>query len=106
MFTNSRSGARGTANRPLFSSAAVSAAKWYVAVEICALADSGRHLGHAVREGSEWLAYDAIHPNATNDGFLFLGSFRTDVDARLAIENSVGVCGRWWAEEKPQVRPF
>jgi hypothetical protein len=106
MSTTDRSGECGTANRPTFSFAAVSAAKWYVAVEICALADSERHLGHAVREGSEWLAYDAIHPNAANDGFRFLGSFRTDVDARLAIESSVGVCGRWWAEEQPQARPF
>jgi hypothetical protein len=58
---------------------------------ICALADSERHLGHALHDGIHWLAYDAVHSNLSHDGFLFLGYFSSGVDARRAIENSAGV---------------
>jgi hypothetical protein len=81
-------------------SSTASPARWYVAATICALADSDRHLGHAISDGAAWLAYDAVHPNASNDGFLFLGRFRAMVEARFAIENSVGVCGRWWDQQR------
>jgi len=87
-------------------SAAVSPATWYVAVGICALADADRHLGHAVRQGSDWLVYDAVHPNAAGDGFTLVGRFKSMVDAQLAIESSVGVHGRWWAEETQQTKPY
>jgi hypothetical protein len=32
---------------------------WREAAGICALADSERHLGHAVRAHESWIAYDA-----------------------------------------------
>jgi hypothetical protein len=86
--------APGTQRVQLFSptdSAAVSRAIWFKVVGVCALADSERHLGHAVRKGGNWLAYDAVHPNAPHDGFLYVGHFKTVIDAQRAIENSVGV---------------
>jgi hypothetical protein len=62
---------------------------WFKVMGVCALVDSERHLGHAVRERGVWLAYDAVHPNASHDGFLCLGRFKTAADARRAIETSV-----------------
>jgi hypothetical protein len=77
-------------------SPAVSPPIWRVGIGIRALADSERHLGHAVRKGHFWLAWDAVHSNASNSGFKQLGRFKTVGDAQRAIESSVGVPGGWW----------
>jgi len=70
---------------------------WYEADGGCVLGDSERHLGHAIQDGREWWAYDAVHPNASRSGFLCLGRFKTMNDAQCAIESSVGAYERWWA---------
>ena len=72
-------------------SSAVSIPTWYVSDGVCALADSERHLGHTVREGDFWEAYDAVHPNPFHGGFRALGLFKTVSEAAKAIEDSVGV---------------
>ena len=64
---------------------------WYIGIDVCALADSERHMGHAILVEGYWRAYDAVHPNASHNGFLALGSFRNIAGALDAIENSVGI---------------
>jgi hypothetical protein len=69
-------------------------AVWSEALNVCALADAERHLGHAVRVPQGWTAYDATQLNTAADGFKELGAFRTIAEAKIAIENSLGICGR------------
>jgi hypothetical protein len=64
---------------------------WRELADVCALADSERHLGHAIRAGERWIAYDAIHFNPTKDGFRIIGTFATIDDARQAIINNSGL---------------
>lgn len=71
-------------------------ATWYVSSEVCALADSERHLGHAVRQGDAWLAFDAMHGNGTNTGLSCLGRFSNVIAAKRAIESSTGVSTEAW----------
>ena len=87
-------------------SPAVSPPTWYEDIGVCALADSERHLGHAVREGRCWLAWDAVHPNASNTGFKRLGRFKNVSEAKRAIESSVGVVQGWWAPSAAQASAF
>jgi len=61
-------------------------AVWRNSPEICALADGERHLGHTVRIGGRWYAFDATHFNERADGFRNLGSFASLVSAREAVE--------------------
>lgn len=79
-------------------------AVWQVAPGVCALADGERHLGHAFHEGTTWVAYDAVHVNASGDGFLCLGHYQTMDKAKSAIENSVSGWG--FHREIPQSRPY
>jgi hypothetical protein len=72
-----------------------SAPSWRESSNVCALADSERHLGHAVRAGKYWIAYDAMHLNPANDGFRIIGTFETVADARRAIEASVDISWVW-----------
>jgi hypothetical protein len=87
-------------------SPAVSPPTWYEAMGVCALADSERHLGHAVRKGRYWLAYDAVHPDASNTGFKRLGRFKNVSEARQAIESSVDVLTGWLVPAAAQARAF
>jgi hypothetical protein len=65
-------------------------AAWRISAHICALADGERHLGHIVKIGMRWHAYDATHSNETGDGFLCLGNFVSMESAREAVEQSCG----------------
>jgi len=64
---------------------------WRISAHICALSDGERHLGHIVKVGSRWHAYDATRSNETEDGFLCLGNFISMEPAKGAVEQS---CGR------------
>ena len=64
---------------------------WRISEHICALSDSERHLGHIVKIGARWHAYDATRSSETGDGFLCLGTFVSMDSAKHAIEQS---CGR------------
>ena len=69
---------------------------WRESADVCALTDSERHLGHAIRVDQQWIAYDAIHVNPSNQGFRVIGTFQTLAAAKQAIENAV--CLGWvWA---------
>lgn len=61
---------------------------WRDAKDVCALADSDRHLGHIVNQG-DWHAFDAVHPNDAGDGFRHVGVFATAEQAKAAVERSV-----------------
>jgi hypothetical protein len=63
---------------------------WRISAHICALSDGERHLGHIVKVGARWHAYDATHSNETGDGFLCLGNFVSTESARDAVEQSCG----------------
>ena len=61
---------------------------WRTSAHICALSDDERHVGHIVKIGGRWHAYDAMHSNETGDGFLSLGTFVTVESAKDAVEQS------------------
>jgi hypothetical protein len=63
-----------------------SALAWRISSHICALSDGERHVGHIVRIGGRWHAYDAMHSNETGDGFLNLGTFAAVESAKGAVE--------------------
>jgi len=64
------------------------AAIWRDSPAICALADDDRHLGHIVRAGNHWLAFDATHFDG-EDGFRLLGSWLSVALAKGAVELSI-----------------
>jgi hypothetical protein len=61
---------------------------WRDSAEICALADEERHLGHILRVGGRWHAFDATHFNEESNGFRRLGSFASKSAAKEAVERS------------------
>ena len=81
--------------RPPFRSRTEPIPVWRESADVCALADSERHLGHAVRVDKHWIAYDAIHFNPSNDGFRIIGTFQTIAAAKQAIESSVRLSWVW-----------
>lgn len=65
------------------------AATWRDSSTICSLADAERHLGHIIRAGSYWLAFDATHFNDTGTGFRLLGCCPDIAAAKQAVEQLV-----------------
>jgi hypothetical protein len=61
---------------------------WRNSGHICALSDSERHIGHVVKIGGRWHAYDAMHSNEAGNGFRSLGTFVAAETARGAVEQS------------------
>jgi hypothetical protein len=66
----------------------MAAAAWRNSDSVCALADGERHLGHAIKIGGRWHAFDATHMNPDSNGFRFLGTFASVASAREAIEKN------------------
>lgn len=64
------------------------AAAWRNSAQICALSDEERHIGHIVKIGGRWHAFDAVHSNETGDGFRSLGTFAAPESAKRAVEQS------------------
>jgi hypothetical protein len=62
------------------------AATWRDSSSVCALADGQRHLGHVVRAGNCWLAFDATRSNSTGTGFRLIGSWMNVAVAKRALE--------------------
>jgi hypothetical protein len=81
--------------REPFQSSPELAPVWSESPDVCALSDSERHLGHAIRAGRYWIAYDAIHVNSSNEGFRVIGTFETIAAAKDAIENAVRLGWVW-----------
>ena len=65
------------------------AATWRDSPSVCALADNHRHLGHIVKAGDYWLAFDATHSGGTNCGFCLLGSWTNIALAKCAVELAI-----------------
>lgn len=63
---------------------------WRISAHMCALADGERHLGHVVKVGARWHAYDATHSNDAGDGFLCMGNFVSLESAKNAVEQNCG----------------
>ena len=61
---------------------------WQESGTVCALTDGERHIGHALRVGGRWHAFDATRSNHDNNGFLSLGTFASIGAAQDAIEQS------------------
>ena len=70
-------------------------ALWRDSPSICCLVDAERHLGHVVRAGNLWLAFDATHLNESRTGFRLLGSVMDVAVAKCAVELAIaGECDR------------
>jgi len=63
---------------------------WRDSFNICALSEEERHLGHIVRKGRFWNAFDSTHLNDARDGFRHLGSFLSVLGAKHAVEQATG----------------
>jgi len=61
---------------------------WQDSDQVCALADSDRHLGHLIRS-DRWYAYDATRLDETSCGFKCLGAFRDLDSAKRTLELSL-----------------
>jgi hypothetical protein len=61
---------------------------WRDSGAICALSDSDRHLGHIVLTRNRWNAFDATHLDEHRAGFRYLGVYRTQAEAKAAVEAS------------------
>jgi hypothetical protein len=59
---------------------------WRMGREVCAFADSERHLGHILKVESQWLAYDGTHVGESGIGFLIIGAFPDIHSAKAAVE--------------------
>ena len=62
------------------------ALRWRTSNHTCALTDGERHIGHVVKLGSLWHAFDATHPNDSGDGFRPIGIFAVPDDGQRAVE--------------------
>jgi hypothetical protein len=81
-------------------------ATWRESANVCALADAERHLGHAIRAGNFWIAYDAMHLHPTGNGFRVIGTFATIGAAKQAIQENAGFSGGWAAASVTVERAF
>jgi hypothetical protein len=59
---------------------------WRNSGHICALSDGERHIGHVVKIGGRWHAFDATHSNEAGNGFRSLGTFAALNAAKEAVE--------------------
>lgn len=63
---------------------------WRDSFHICSLSEEDRHLGHIVRKGRCWNAFDCTHLNDARDGFRHLGTFLSVLGAKHAVELAAG----------------
>ncbi len=70
---------------------------WRLSPHICALSDGERHVGHVVKVGGRWHAFDAMHSNPRGDGFRSLGTFAGLESAKGAVETSYRHVPLAWA---------
>lgn len=61
---------------------------WTDSESACAYSDDERLLGFIVKAGSEWVAFDAIHPNDDETGMRLLGVFPSAWFAKEAVERA------------------
>ncbi|MGD1068921.1 MAG: hypothetical protein ABSB15_02180 [Bryobacteraceae bacterium] len=70
---------------------------WRDSKAICALADGERHLGHIMKIGGRWHAFDATHFNDESNGFRSVGTFASLSAAKEAVEYSLHAAPRAFA---------
>jgi hypothetical protein len=46
-------------------------------------------LGHIIKTGNQWIAFDGTHPNDASTGFRLLGTFPSSAAAKKAVEKAV-----------------
>lgn len=66
----------------------LAALAWQNSNSICALTDGERHLGHILKIGGRWHAFDATRLNWESTGFRSLGSFASIYAAKEAVAQS------------------
>ncbi|HEY3825211.1 MAG TPA: hypothetical protein VGL82_11675 [Bryobacteraceae bacterium] len=59
---------------------------WHMSEDVCAFADSERHLGHILKVESAWLAFDGTHLGEDGEGFRVIGTFPDPDSAKIAVE--------------------
>jgi hypothetical protein len=59
---------------------------WQIGDDVCALADSERHLGHILKAESQWIAYDGTCLGENGIGFRLIGIFPDIKSAKVAVE--------------------
>jgi hypothetical protein len=59
---------------------------WRIGENVCALADSERHLGHILQVESQWIAYDGTRLGEGGVGFRLIGTFPDMNSAKVAVE--------------------
>jgi len=59
---------------------------WRRSGDTYGLDDGERHLGHIVKTGKHWIAFDGTRPNAATTGFRVLGTFPACAAAKEAVE--------------------
>lgn len=64
----------------------VSPPTWKNSGDVCAYADGERHLGHVVRTGAGWTAFDATHISVCKTAYRALGFFRLLDTAKEVVE--------------------
>ena len=53
---------------------------------VCAFADSERHLGHILKVESGWVAFDGTRLGESGQGFRVIGTFPDLDSAKIAVE--------------------
>jgi hypothetical protein len=61
---------------------------WMDSHSACTYSDDERLFGVIVKAVSEWIAFDAIHPNENETGMRLLGVFRSAWFAKEAVERA------------------
>jgi hypothetical protein len=69
-------------------------ASWRDSKNVCALADGDRHLGHIIRAGDGWIAFDATHMADLSAAFRPLGFFPTMATAKDAVQSATAPLAR------------
>jgi hypothetical protein len=65
-----------------------SGGRWQIGEDVCAFADSERHLGHILKVESVWIAFDGTRPGENGSSFRVIGTFSDVESAKIAVEFS------------------
>jgi hypothetical protein len=62
---------------------------WMDSHSACTYSDDERLCGFVIKAFSEWIAFDAIHPNEDETGLRLVGVFRSAWSAKQAVEREI-----------------
>ena len=66
----------------------IKAGSWRDSSQVCVYSDRERHLGHVVRSGDGWIAFDGTHTSAFGNTFRPLGFFQSEEAAKEAVQSA------------------